>query len=37
MAQKLRALGWEAAALEGGLDAWRAAGYPVEPAAATAA
>jgi hypothetical protein len=32
VAQQLRALGVEAYALEGGLDAWQAA-YPVEPIA----
>ena len=35
MARKLHALGFEAAALEGGFNAWRAV-YPVEPAAVAA-
>jgi rhodanese-related sulfurtransferase len=35
VAQQLRALGFEAYALEGGFDAWRAA-YPVEPLPARA-
>jgi rhodanese-related sulfurtransferase len=30
VAQQLRALGFDAAALQGGFDAWRAE-YPVEP------
>lgn len=30
MALQLKSKGWDAAALDGGLDAWRA-DYPVEP------
>jgi rhodanese-related sulfurtransferase len=35
VAQQLRSLGFDAAALKGGFDAWRAA-YPVEPSAVAA-
>ncbi|TMD05373.1 MAG: hypothetical protein E6J01_10545 [Chloroflexi bacterium] len=36
MAQFLRRQGRDAWALQGGLAAWRAAGYPMEPKAVTA-
>lgn len=37
MALQLRARGFDGvAALDGGLDAWRAAGHPVEPVSETA-